>query len=110
VLRETLAEDGLKFDAIDYVIPHQTSVRAIEKGIEELGTRLGSAPRNVVVNVEDYGNTASTTHFVALDRYLTEGRFTAGDRVMLLSFGSGLEVGVVIAQLGELLRRYGHHA
>jgi 3-oxoacyl-[acyl-carrier-protein] synthase-3 len=110
LLRETLDEDGLKFDAIDYVIPHQTSVRAIEKGIEELGTRLGSAPRNVVVNVEDYGNTASTTHFVALDRYLTEGRFTAGDRVMLLSFGSGLEVGVVIAQLGELLRRYGHHA
>jgi 3-oxoacyl-[acyl-carrier-protein] synthase-3 len=109
LLRETLDEDGLEFDAIDYVVPHQTSVRAIEKGVAELAARLGSVPRNVVVNVEEYGNTASTTHFVALDRYLNERRFKPGDRVMLLSFGSGLEVGVVITQLDELLVRYGNN-
>jgi 3-oxoacyl-[acyl-carrier-protein] synthase-3 len=108
LLREILAEDGLDFDAIDYVIPHQTSVRAIKKGIEELGDSLGSHPKNVVVNVQDYGNTASTTHFVALHRLLSEGRIEVGNRVMLLSFGSGLEIGVLITTLDELIGRYGH--
>ncbi len=108
LLREALDEDGIEFDAIDYVIPHQTSVRAIKQGVRSLGSRLGVPPKNVVVNVEDYGNTASTTHFVALHRLLSERRFVQGDRVMLLSFGSGLEVGVVIAVLDELLERYGH--
>ena len=109
LLREALDEDGIELGAIDYVIPHQTSVRAIKKGVQDLGNRLGSPPKNVVVNVEDYGNTASTSHFVALYRLLSEGQFAPGDKVMLLSFGSGLEVGVVITVLDELLDRYGHH-
>ena len=108
LLREVLEQAGLDFDDVDYVIPHQTSARAIEKGVKELGVRLGVEPKHVVVNVEDYGNTASTTHFVALYRYLQEGRFEKGDKVMLISFASGLEVGVVIFTIDELLERHGH--
>ena len=32
MLREVLDQAGLKFDEIDYVIPHQTSVRAMKEG------------------------------------------------------------------------------
>jgi 3-oxoacyl-[acyl-carrier-protein] synthase-3 len=109
LLREALHQGGLDFNEIDYLIPHQTSARAIETGMKKLAARRGGPPKHVVVNVEQYGNTASTTHFVALYRYLQEGRFEKGDKVMLLSFASGLEVGVVIFALDDdLLGRYGY--
>ena len=41
-------------------------------------------------------------------KYLSEGRFAQEDRVMLLSIASGLEVGVVIFKVDQLVERYGH--
>ena len=108
LLREALDQAGLEFDEIDYFIPHQTSARAIEKGVKEFSESMGGAPKHVVVTVDEFGNTSSTTHFVALWKYLREGRFAKEDRVMLLSIASGLEVGVVIFKVDQLLERDGH--
>jgi 3-oxoacyl-[acyl-carrier-protein] synthase III len=108
MLREVLDRAGLEFDEIDYLIPHQTSARAIKKAMEEFSAGLGSAPKHVVITVDELGNTASTTHFVALSKYLREGRFAADDRVMLLSLASGLEVGIVIFRVDQLAGRNGH--
>ncbi len=108
MLREILDQTGLRFDEIDYLVPHQTSVRAIRKGMEQWSQELGTTPKHVVVTVDELGNTASTTLFVALWKYLNEGRFAPGDRVMLLSLASGLEVGIVIFAPGQLVERYGH--
>jgi 3-oxoacyl-[acyl-carrier-protein] synthase-3 len=66
------------------------------------------SPKHVVDNVAERGNTASTTHFVALYEYLEAGRFEKGDEILLLSLASGLEVGVVIFRMDELADRYGH--
>jgi 3-oxoacyl-[acyl-carrier-protein] synthase-3 len=108
MLKEVLDQAGLEFDQIDYLIPHQTSARAIEKGAAEFAERLGGGPRHVVITVDELGNTASTTHFLALWKYLDEGRFRETDRVLLLSLASGLEVGVVIFRVGDLVSRHGH--
>ena len=108
MLREALDQAGLEFDQIDYFIPHQTSARAIKKGVQEFTERMGGGPKHVVVTVDEFGNTSSTTHFVALWKYLTEGRFAASDRVLLLSIASGLEVGIVIFKVDQLVERYGH--
>jgi 3-oxoacyl-[acyl-carrier-protein] synthase III len=108
MLREVLDQAGLEFDAIDYLIPHQTSARAIKKAMAEFSERLGSTPKHVVVTVDELGNTASTTHFVALSKYLRENRFAEDDRVLLLSLASGLEVGIVIFKVDQLVGRYGH--
>jgi 3-oxoacyl-[acyl-carrier-protein] synthase-3 len=108
MLREALDQAGLEFDQIDYLIPHQTSARAIKKAMVPFTEGVGGTPRHVVITVDEFGNTASTTHFVALRKYLNEGRFREGDRVLLLSLASGLEVGIVIFRVGELARRYGH--
>jgi 3-oxoacyl-[acyl-carrier-protein] synthase-3 len=108
LVREVLDQAGLEFDEIDYLIPHQTSARAIKKGMKEIAGSIGGAPKHVVVTVDEYGNTSSTTHFVALWKYLREGRFVKGDRVMLLSLASGLEVGITIFKVDPLLERNGH--
>lgn len=107
LLAEVLEESGLDFGQIDHVIPHQTSARAIRIGSREIAEALGVAPRNVVSNVTEFGNTSSTTHFVAMHKYLSEGRFKKGEQIMLISFASGLEVGVVIFEVDELVDRYG---
>jgi 3-oxoacyl-[acyl-carrier-protein] synthase-3 len=108
LLREALDQAGLDFDEIDYLIPHQTSARAIKKGMKTVSEHLGVAPKHVVVTVDEFGNTASTTHFVALRKYLREGRFDKEDRVLLLALASGLEVGIVIFKIDQLVGSYGH--
>ncbi|MGA8927848.1 MAG: 3-oxoacyl-[acyl-carrier-protein] synthase III C-terminal domain-containing protein [Solirubrobacterales bacterium] len=108
MLREVLDRAGLEFDEIDYLIPHQTSARAIKKAMGEFSEGLGSTPKHVVITVDELGNTASTTHFVALSKYLSEGRFAEDDRVLLLSLASGLEVGIVIFKVDQLAGRNGH--
>jgi 3-oxoacyl-[acyl-carrier-protein] synthase III len=102
LLREALDAAGLRLDEIDHVIPHQTSARAIRKGERVVNEALGGAPRNpAVVTVDRYGNTASTTHVVALVEELDAGRLRTGDRVALLALASGLEIGVVLFTVDE---------
>lgn len=93
---EVLHAASLRIGDIDWLIPHQTSARAIRAGEKELVARFGEAPKHVVVNVQEMGNTASTTHFLALRRLLSEGKLRSGEKVMLLSLASGLEVGVLL--------------
>jgi len=107
LLADVLGEGGVGLDDIDYLIPHQTSARAIRQGTAEFALRLGAKPKHVVINLEENGNTASTTLFVALHKYLEEQRLHKGDRVMLLSLASGIEIGIAIFTIGSQVDRYG---
>ena len=110
LLQEALDAAGLDISQIDHVIPHQTSARAIRKGMAQVTEVLGGDPRNsAVITVDHYGNTASTTHTVALIDELSEGRVAPGDQVALVAIASGLAIGVVLFQAHEgLVRSYGN--
>jgi len=108
LVAETIGEAGISLADIDYLIPHQTSARAIRAGTREFVRRLGASPKHVVVNLEEYGNTSSTTLFVALHKYLEEKKIRKGDRVMLLALASGIEIGIAIFTIDSLVDRYGH--
>jgi len=105
---EAIGEMGIDLADIDFMIPHQTSARAIRAGTEEFVRRLGTRPKHVVVNLEEYGNTSSTTMFVALHKYLEEQKIRKGDRVMLLALASGIEIGIAIFTIDNLVDGYGH--
>lgn len=108
VVKEALESNGLTFDMIDYLIPHQTSRSSLISGAVKLYGSVGKKPGNLVVNLRDTGNTASTTHFLAIYNYLNNNRFHLGDRIMLLCFASGLILGVVIFRMNEMIHRYGN--
>jgi 3-oxoacyl-[acyl-carrier-protein] synthase-3 len=108
LVAEAIGEAGIDLADIDYMIPHQTSARAIRAGTQEFVRRLGAKPKHVVVNLEEYGNTSSTTLFVALHKYLEEQRIHKGDRVMLLALASGIEIGIAIFTVDSQVDRYGH--
>jgi 3-oxoacyl-[acyl-carrier-protein] synthase-3 len=108
-LLAALEKTGISIRDVDWLIPHQTSVRAIRAGTKHIGARVGGVPRNIVYNLEDFGNTASTTHFVALYRYLQEGRFRAGERILFLVFASGVVCGALLFTMDELCERFAAH-
>jgi 3-oxoacyl-[acyl-carrier-protein] synthase-3 len=107
LLRNALQNSGIQMDDIDHIIPHQTSERSIMSGVKKLSEYFGKAPKNVVINLKDYGNTASTTVFLALYRYLKDGLIKKGERIMLICYASGLVVGVIILRMDGLVEIYG---
>ena len=108
LLADVLGHAGAHLGEIDWLIPHQTSVRAIRSAERVLAERLGEHPGHVGVTVDDYGNTASTTLFLALHRFMNEGKLHAGEKILLLSVASGLQVGVVLFVMDELEASHGH--
>lgn len=111
LLHEVLEAAGISMHDIDHVITHQTSARAIRKGMAEITAQFGEGPRHdAVITVDRYGNTASTTHTVALVEELEAGRIRPGETVALIALASGLEIGVVLLTLDEeLVASYGHN-
>lgn len=108
LVEDVLARAGTHLGEIDWLIPHQTSVRAIRAGERALAARTGERPGHVGVTVDHYGNTASTTLFIALHQYLSEGVLHAGEKILLLSVASGLQVGVVLFVMDDLEASHGH--
>jgi 3-oxoacyl-[acyl-carrier-protein] synthase-3 len=104
VIARAIEAAGIDVDSIDCVIPHQTTEHAIRIGTRRV-LRALDAPDfagEIVYNL-DCGNTASTTHFLALHRCLLERRIEPGQRVLLLSFASGVVVGAVLFDVDDEL-------
>ena len=110
LLSEVLDVVGISIHDIDHVITHQTSARAIRKGMARMSEEFGDSPRHdAVLPYRSTVITASTTHTVALVEELEAGHIEPGERVALLALASGLEIGVVLLTLDEeLVSRYGH--
>lgn len=108
VIRKALAQAGLSFAEIQQVIVHQTAVQTIDKGRAATELAQGASGANWLVTVDRFGNTASTSHFVALRRFLGEGLFTPADRLLLVTQASGMVVGAMVVALGDLATRFSH--
>lgn len=110
LLQEVLDAADISIHDIDHVITHQTSARAIRKGMAMMSASFGESPRHdAVITVDRYGNTASTTHTVALVEELEAGHVQPGETIALIALASGLEIGIVLLTVDEdLVGRYGH--
>lgn len=110
LLHEVLEAAGISISDIDHVITHQTSARAIRKGMAKVSAAFGDSPQHdAVITVDHYGNTASTTHTVALIEELEALHIQPGETVALIALASGLEIGIVLLTLDEeMVSRYGH--
>jgi 3-oxoacyl-[acyl-carrier-protein] synthase III len=99
-----LKKNGLDFvsSQIDFLIPHQTSTRAID-AILATGEAYFNAPMpTALCSVVDYGNTTSTTHFVALYNSIKEKQIKPTSRCLLLGNASGIVISCIIFKAGNL--------
>ena len=85
-------------------------IRPSDQGMADITRELGDVPRHdAVITVDRYGNTASTTHTVALIEEIEAGRILPGETVALIALASGLEIGIILLTVDEeLLACSGH--
>jgi len=102
---------GWSFESIQHLVPHQTSRKTLadmSKGVNQLLGRIGWAQSITIDNLAERGNTATTSHFVAIADYIRKGKINSGDNVVFSIVGSGLTVGTALYtfdNLPERLRR-----
>lgn len=84
-----LALAGLGIDEVDHVILHQANRFLLERLEKKLGLPAGKS----LVDMEDVGNTVSSTIPIVLARAVEAGRVRRGQRLLLAGFGVGLSWG-----------------
>ncbi len=92
-------------ETMNHLIIHQTSRRSLRDGMRAINEALGaniSHDGNTIDNLARRGNTATTTHVVALWDHILSGRIQSGDRTVFAISGSGQTVGTGLYTLDDL--------
>ncbi|MBC8159473.1 MAG: ketoacyl-ACP synthase III [Rhodospirillales bacterium] len=89
VVDEALEANGLGYDDIDWLVPHQANQRILD------GTarKLGLPKSRVVVTVAEHANTSAASVPLALDTAVRDGRIQRGQLLMMEAMGAGLTWG-----------------
>ena len=109
---QTLKDKKWSFGDIKHYIMHQTAKLAISEGMKQfnhLYKREVLNAENMVYNLENRGNTSSTTHWVATWDRIHSGKIQNGDDVIFSILASGITIGsapYVFDDLPERLREY----
>ncbi len=86
VITKAAAENNIRVEDIDMVIPHQSNIRIIEAAMEKLKLPKEKA----YVNINRYGNTSSASIPIAMDEIEKGKLLKPGDTAVLVAFGGGL--------------------
>lgn len=94
ILDETLQTNGIQASAIDWLIPHQANLRIITA----MAKKLNMAMDNVVITLDQHGNTSAASVPLALDTAIRDGRIQRGQLLLMESFGAGLAWGSALVR------------
>ena len=86
---EIMVKNKLTSDDIAYLVPHQANLRIIEA----TARRMGLQKDKVMINIQRYGNTTSST--IPLCLWEWENQLKKGDNIILAAFGGGFTWGSV---------------
>jgi 3-oxoacyl-[acyl-carrier-protein] synthase-3 len=87
-----LARNGLKASDLALLVPHQANRRIINSTAE----RLGLKEEQVIINIDEFGNTTAGTIPLALNSAREQGRLKKGDLVLLAAVGAGFTTGATL--------------
>lgn len=87
-----LAAAGLTKEDVDWLVPHQANLRIMTM----TANKLGVPPENVVVTVQDHGNTSAASIPLALSVAHGQGRILPGDLLLMEAIGGGLAWGAAV--------------
>ena len=94
VSAEIMKRNNLGSDDVDWLVPHQANKRIIDATAK----RVGLPEENVMINIQNYGNTTSGT--IPLCLYDWQDQLNYGDNLILASFGGGLTWGAIYLTWG----------
>ena len=84
-IMQILDHNGLKIDDVDYMIPHQPSIRILEETAKIIGLPF----EKVMTNMNKYANTAGGTIPILFDELHKSNRIKKGNLLLFAAVGSG---------------------
>jgi 3-oxoacyl-[acyl-carrier-protein] synthase-3 len=89
IVDETLAANNMDQSDIDWLVPHQANTRIIAATAKKLKMSMDQ----VVLTLENQGNTSSASVPLALNEAVRDGRIRRGHTLLLEAFGAGFAWG-----------------
>ncbi|WIM86737.1 amino acid adenylation domain-containing protein [Candidatus Mycobacterium wuenschmannii] len=96
---------GWRPEHSDHIVMHQTSESSLNDAVGAVNRMFGEGsanPGNTIYNLAERGNTASTTHFVALKDHILSNRIRSGDNAVFGISASGQTVGAALYTFDDL--------
>ena len=91
-----LEKNGYTGKDLKLFIPHQANKRIIDASC----ARCNLSEEQVLINIQNYGNTTAGTIPIGLDEAVDEERIENGDLVLLAAFGGGFTWGSMLIRWG----------
>ncbi|OQX89805.1 MAG: 3-oxoacyl-ACP synthase [candidate division Zixibacteria bacterium 4484_93] len=88
--KTVLERSGVSPQEVAWLVPHQANIRIMEA----VASRLGIPKERVVITIDKYGNTSAAS--IPMAMYDARDRFSQGDYILLVAFGSGFTWGSVL--------------
>ncbi len=89
----------------NHIIMHQVSKIALDdakRQINKFYKKEICTDENLINNLAERGNTASTSHILALKEFILNGAIKSGEKVLFTATGSGLTVGTAFYTMDDL--------
>jgi 3-oxoacyl-[acyl-carrier-protein] synthase-3 len=77
---------------VDWIVPHQANIRIIQGTAKKMGIPM----ENVIVTVQDHGNTSAASIPLAMSMGAANGQIKQGDLLVTEAIGGGLAWGAVV--------------
>ena len=95
IVDETLAHNTMDKSDIDWLVPHQANLRIISATAKKLKMNMDQ----VIVTVDQTGNTSAASVPMALDYGIRSGKIKPGQTLLLEAFGGGFTWGSALLKL-----------
>jgi len=90
--QNALEKAGLDSGDVDWIVPHQANIRIIQGTAKKMNLPM----ENVVVTVQDHGNTSAASIPLALSVARARGQIKTGDLIVTEAIGGGLAWGAIV--------------
>ena len=94
-LEKLIDLSGVGLDEVKYIIPHQSNLRIMKA----MASRLGIDFNKLYINIDKKGNTFCASVPIAIAEMLEKGLLVEGDKVILLGYGGGLNIGSILLEI-----------
>ena len=93
-ITRALEESQVNASDVDYFILHQANIRIINS----IQHYLGQPAEKFPTNVENHGNSSSSSCPILLDECNRKGMFKKGDKIAMSAFGAGFVSGALVME------------
>lgn len=94
IVAEVLAQNKIKPEEIDWLVPHQANIRIIESTAKKLGMSMD----RVVATIDHHGNTSAASIPLALDEAVKSGRIQRNQLLLIEAMGGGFTWGAALVR------------